>query len=180
MRSDIVGQLEDYRGVLTWNSFTEPYGSTFHPTVEIPLYLKEMSVPSRRPKITEIVSVTEIDSASGMEVGSNFLFWGAPGALSVTLTGFLITPMNGNVWAPVSSTGTALNLGNVNYADIISAYIEGRMNKTITGGIQRKDPDYFITPNGHKYIRPIITSFEPQHTTNARKMQFTMALQQET
>lgn len=176
MRSDILAQIADYRGVVGWNAFTEPYNNTARPAIEVPLYIKEHPIPSRRPKITELASVSDIDSASGFEVSQNYLFRGAPDALQVTISGWTITPMVNSRWDPKDINGNSLNIGDVSYPEIISAYIEGRMNKTLTGGWQRKDPDYYVTPYGQKYTKPIVNSFDPSFTTNPRKHSFSMSL----
>lgn len=178
MRQDIVQQLADYRGVLHWDSFSayDNGGVVTRPAVDIPLYIKEHPLPFRKPKPTEIATVPTIDPMSGFDNSWQAVFWGAPDLLQITVSGWIITPIASGAFTPVDAAGSLLNLGNISYAELISAYIEGRMNQTIKGASQRKDPTYYISPQGHKYNNPIIAVWDPQYSPTMRKQPFSMTL----
>lgn len=176
MRQSVAQQVADYRGVIGWDSFLRTSDSASVPGVEIPLYIKDFPIASRKPKPTEVNSVSQRDPGSGYEIGVSVLFWGTPDLLNVQFSGWIITPQSAGVWAPVDNTGTPLALGNVNYADIITMYLEGLMDPTTGGKPQRKNPDYFITPYGQKYLSPSVALWEPQMQTIMKKQAFTMQL----
>lgn len=173
MRLDIEQQLADYRGVLHWDGFNAYDGGVLQarPAFDVPLFIKEHPIPTRKPKITEIVTVGTIDPNSGFDLRTEGMFYGAPDPLQVTIQGWIITPTLNNQY----NTGYT-NAGNMSYADIISAYLEGRMNMNLHGAYQRVDPTYYISPHGHKYPHPIIQSWEPTQTQNMRKVQFSMTM----
>lgn len=179
MRQNAAQQLADYRGVLGWSSYTDGRGN-FRKATEIPLYIREQGIPMRRPQVTEINTATMLDPGSYKDTGVNAIFWGTPEPLQVLITGFIITPtlrVGDTVqWDPKALDASSLNYGNLAYTDIISAYIEGRLNLNVAGVWMRRDPNYFITPQGHKYNDPIIVQYEAQYTTSMRKQQFNMTL----
>lgn len=179
MRQDIYQQLASYRGYLEWDTFSTAYDNgalVGRPKVVIELYIKETGVPIRKPKVTEINTIPVKDPLSGFDTRAQALFWGAPDILQVSLSGWIITPLSGNSWATVDSAGSALGLGNICYPELIDAYIEGRMNKTINEGTQRRDPDRYITPHGSVYNNPIIAAWDWNFTLNRRKQTFSMTL----
>lgn len=165
--SSIAAQLTDYRGILHWNGYTDGAGNV-RPALDVELFIKNHPIPARKPKITEAYSLSQIDSASQKETGFSGLFWGAPEPLQVALEGWLISPVSGNTWAT--------EYGNIPYSDIVSNYLMGDYNLTSGGARQRKDPDYYITPYGHRYDKPVIAIWDPQYTVNRRKQSFTMTL----
>lgn len=157
MKSDIIQQLADYRGVLGWTN-----------TIEIPLYLKEHTIPQRKPKPTEINSVSSVDHKTGLDTTTQMLFFGAPDVLQTSISGFILTPWAGNSWSTP--------WGNINYAEVVSYMLEGILNRTPTGRPKRRDPDYYITPYGKKYEKPIIAVWEPAMTNNPKKQTFSATL----
>lgn len=176
IREDISQYLQDYRGVLGWNSYTEVYTNTTIPHIEIPLYVKEASVPIRKPKTTELSTVQTTDPGTRADTTTNVIFFGAPDVLQTTLSGWTITPVSNTQWAPVDVNGNPLNWGQLSYNDIIGYFIEGRFNRNVRGAWQRKDPDYYTTPRGHQYINPIIAAWQPQAQPVQRKQAFDMTL----
>lgn len=179
MKHDVIAQLADYRGVLHWNGYTDG-GGNVRPVVDLPLYIKEHPIPIRKPKLTEISTVTMLDHQTQRDTGVNVLFWGAPEPLTLTLGGWLLTPV-----VPVTSGGLTIGhkwsipeypTQNISYAELISAYIEGRLNLSAGGAWQRRDPDYYISPYGHQFTNPIITTWEPSYQPNMAKQAFNMTL----
>lgn len=177
LRWDILdGNIGRYGGVLGWDSFTEPFTSTARPGIEIPLFLKEYAVPFRKPKLTEISTIQRVDPLGGHDISTNVLIFGMPDVLQTTMSGWIITPISNKVWQPYDITGTPLGWGQLNFADIITYFIEGRLNRNRGGAWIRKDPDYFISPGANKYNNPIIADFQPTATTVQVKQPFTMTL----
>lgn len=177
MYSDVAAQIADYRGVLGWNSFTNAFG-TLIPAIEVALYCKEHSIPSRKPKFTELYSAPML-IGDGTKLWNNQLrviFEGSPDPLAVDISGWIITPTSNNKWAPVSKTGATLNLGNVSYADIVTMFITGQMTPTVSGYVERKDPDYYISPYGQQYVDPVIISWEPSYAPVQKKQPFTLSM----
>lgn len=164
---DIASQVNRYKGILGWSS---PYA------LEIEMFIKEHPIPVRKPKTTEISAVSQYEPTSLMNMDTPTMFYGSPDALQLQLSGWLITPKSGNQWAPTDRSGSVLNVGNLSYADIISGLITGRLNQSGGGGFVRKDPDYYISPYGHRYNSPIIAAWEPQYSVNMRKQPFSMTL----
>lgn len=189
-RSDIVQQLASYKGILRWNGYVDGQGVT-RPAIDVELYIKEHPIPIRKPKVTEIVTANTIDPYSGREAHSEYLFYGAPDVLQIALSGWIITPTavsntrtSGNAywattgWAPKAADGSDITstVGNIPYGELVSAFLEGRMNPSINGGSQRKDPDSYISPYGNEYAKPVISLWECTFTTNMRKQQFNATL----
>lgn len=176
IREDINQYLADYRGILGWNSFTEPYTNVTRPPIAIPLYLKEASMPIRKPKVTEIDTIQTMDPGTQQQTTTSVLFFGAPDVLTTQLSGWIITPVSNHQWAPVDANGNPLNYGQLSYTDIIGYYIQGRFNRNRSGAWQRQDPDYYITPRGQKYTNPIIQIYQPQAAPVMKKQSFDMTL----
>lgn len=169
-RQNAVSQLSDYRGVLHWNGFTDGKGSV-RSAIDIPMYIREHPIPLRKPKLTEVSTIPMKDVAGETDTSTQALFWGTPDLLQIQISGFLITPTVNKQWSITEFAGE-----NVSYAEIISAYIEGRLNLSSGGMWQRRDPDYYISPGGQRYNNPIISIWEPSYTPNRRKQQFSMTL----
>lgn len=176
MRSDIVAQLADYRGVFGWEAFVDSFSGQTRPKIEVSLYIKETTIPMRKRKMTEINTVEQMDHRSQKSTTTALIFQGAPDILQVQISGWIITPYLNGVWTPTDINGTPLPYGNVNYGEIIAAYIEGTLNETPGGALLRRDPDYYISPYGQKYDKPIIATWECQYTVNPKKQTFTAVL----
>lgn len=169
---DIDEQTTDYRGVFGWNAFTQPLGNTSRPAIEIELFIKEHSVPVRKKKLTEINSVSLTDPVSQSEVGTQAIFEGSPEILTVTLSGWVSTPIAGGVFTPKDKDGNIWTAAaGLTYAEIVSAMLEGQLDQTIGKAYRRKDPDYFISPYGHKYTKPIISVWEAEGVASYAKKQ---------
>lgn len=171
MRYDIAQQLTDYRGVLGWNAVGGKW-----PAIEIPLYIKDHPLPLRRPKVTEINTAPLNDPVSGYELSTQTIFFGSPDLLQISITGWMITPKSNNQFSPKDISGAALSVGNISYPELVMAFIEGRMNISATGAFNRKDPDYYVTPYGHRYNSPIISAFDASYSPTMKKQTFNMTL----
>lgn len=165
-----------------------------HPEVVIPLYVTEYSMPVRVQKFQD-VSMNE-SLADGFASGFKAGFFAAPEPLQTTLSGFLITPMDEiaglpsaaplqgrqaphRKWCPTTngeSTGTSLNLPYINNAELILAYMEGRMERTAQGAFVRKDPSEFVDPYGNVYTGVYVLTFEANMTVTAKRQTFSMTL----
>lgn len=181
IRLDQTQQTSSYKGLIGWDAYTEALNTTTRPAVEIELFLKSHSIPQRNIKTQEIVTTRRFEPNSQRDISTSILTFGAPDLLQVELSGWLITPTttdgSGNrYYAPKDLNGTALAMSNMTYADIINMYIEGAINKTIGGAWLRKDPDYFVSPYGNRYIRPIISSFDSQQDPLPKRQTFNMTL----
>lgn len=175
MRSDVVAQLSDYRGALGWYSFTDGQ-SNVRPYMEIELFIKEYPIPYRKPKITEVNTLSNLDS-QGYDASIQAIFWGSPEPLQVNMNGWLITPYEDARWKLKDKFGNnVFTSQNMTYGDVISAYIEGRLNLSSKGAFQRKDPDYFISPHGQQYSNPVITVWEPSYSVHPMKTPFSMTI----
>lgn len=181
-RSDYT-QSASYKGYLGWNAYTEPLNSLSRPAVQIELFIKQMTLPIRNPKVQEMNTNTQFDPVSGKDVSTKGIFYGGPDILQVQLQGFVKTPKNASLqYTPKDASGTLLSgMTGVSYTDLISMYIEGALNQTTGGAWQRDDPDYFISPYGNTYNKPIIAVWEPSYAnTNAKQQAFNMTLFLET
>lgn len=189
---DIRSALASYRGFIGWNAFTDGEG-TVHPAVRVEVYLKDFQIPSRRMKTTESRTISQIEPISKADMSFAGVFFGLGDVLQTQCSGYIITPTKviysttpvagqpkppvlGYQWDTRDVSGNVLNYGNVSYVEIISSYIAGTMNPTLGGAPQRRDPDYFITPHGHVYDKPIIAAWDPGYTVNQRKQSFSMTL----
>lgn len=168
--------------------------TTSYPEVVIPLYIAEYQMPARVQKFQDIA--TNETLADGYAAGFKAGFFSAPEPLQTTFSGWVITPMTAisglpaadivagtqaphQKWSPTTdgtATGTSLNLSYVNYAELILAYIEGRMDRTAQGGFIRHDPSEFVDPYGNVYTTVYITVFEANMTVTAKKQTFNMTL----
>lgn len=156
-------QTGDYRGVFGWDAFTQPMLDIIRPAFEVELFLKEHSLPQKKIKVTELSTVSLIDPFSHKETSTRTMFEGAPDPLSVTLSGSIHSKIVGGVFTPYDKDGSVWSdFEGYTNAEIVSLYLEGYMNLTAGEAPQRKDPDYYITPNGHKYLNPVITVWEVQ------------------
>lgn len=180
VQQDITAQLASYKGLLGWEAFTAPDGQ-FRPKVEIELFCKEHGIPIRKPRVTEASSV-QMEDSQGYDVATRAIFMGAPELLTIQVSGWVVTPVTSTgQWATKDFNGNALtgDYANLTNAEIVCAYIEGELNRTSNQAWRRKDPDYYVSPYGHKYNKPIIVSWEPQYTVHPKKQMFTMVLQLE-
>lgn len=177
MREDIASYVADYRGALGWSAFTNGFGVSFN-SIEVSLYIKDHPVPQRKLKYTEINTVQQIDPYSHLDTSVHGVFPQAPEPLSVSISGWMITPWSSstNTWATKDTSGTTLFSGALCYPEIIQFFLDGGMNPNSAGVWQRKDPDYYITPYGMRYNHPIVGSYEFSATTNPKKHQFSMLL----
>lgn len=170
-------QVESYTGQLG-------YSATASTTsIIIPLYLKEKTVPIRKPVSQQINTISGFDAAD-METQVQATFFGAPEPLQTTISGWLITPTGTSgayrYWKPTStgdSSGSNLGFDSMSYADIIMAYTEGRaMANDIYDPWRRIDPTHYIDPYGNMYLFPKILNFEAAYTPVAKKQTFSMTL----
>lgn len=178
IRPDFTQQAS-YKGLVGWNSYTEPLNSTARPAIEIELFVKDHSIPVRQLKTQEVVTATRFEPVEERDVSTAGIFYGSPELLQVTLSGVLKTPKNSSLrFAPKDKSGTLLSgMTNLTYGDIITMFLQGALNRTIGGAFQRKDPDYFISPYGNTYTSPIISVWEPGYVNTSSKMQsFSMTL----
>ncbi len=175
---DIDAAVTDFRGVLGWNAFTQPLGTTARPAVEVELFIKEHSIPTRKKKVQDINTISLTEPNSEKEMGTQAIFEGGVEPLQVTLSGWTKTPIVGGYYEPRSLAGTALTgFQAITYTELIGYYIEGRMNQTVGGAYQRRDPDYFISPYGQKYNNPVISIWEPEALVGyPKKHNFTATL----
>lgn len=176
--------LYPFRSRLVWNAYINSAGVSI-PRIEIEMFIKDYPIPVRKPKLTEINTLTQPDPVTGHERNAQGLFFGAPEPLQVSFSGWIITPVTpvysgatviGYKWRPVDYTGAALGWGNISYTQVISAFIQGELNPTTNGSLRRKDPDSFIAPYGQSFQNPVITSFSPQESVNMKKQAFSMTL----
>lgn len=177
MKVDVYQQLADYRGVLKWNGYTDGIGRTF-PAIDIPLYVKSHQIPVRKPKITELMSgpLATVTGSYILDAGINVIFEGAPDSLTMDVSGFIITPTSNGQWAPVDASGNPLNIGNVSYVDLVTMFLNGDMFQNVSNYIERKDPDFYVTPYGQEYINPIISNWVPTYQPQMKRQQFDMTL----
>lgn len=176
IREDIAAYLSDYRGILGWTGYTEVFSSAVIPTIEIPLYVKESPIPTRRQKLTEISTLQTMDPGTQMETTTQIIFFGAPDILQVEISGWTITPTSNSVWAPVDASGSALGWGSISYNDIITYFIKGRLNRNAVGTWQRRDPDYYISPRGQRYNNVTVATYQPTAAPVQKKQPFDMTL----
>lgn len=172
-------QQSSFKGYIGWNAFTEALNNVSRPAVQVELRIKEHGIPVRQPKIQEIVTASRFDPVEQRDISTAGMFYGAPDLLQVTISGVILTPKDSSDrYSPKDANGVALaNMTNMTYADIIQMYIEGSINRTIGGAWQRKDPDYFISPYGNTYSRPVIMTWEPGFVNTSSKLQsFSMTL----
>lgn len=162
MKFDAVN-ITKYEGHLVW----EAASTTIGQRLEIPLFIKDHPIPIRKPKVTEIHTVDTRDHRTGTDVSTHVLFAAAPEILQVSISGWLITPWIGTRWDPKNDVGTSIyaTVGNLHYGEIIGYLLEGRY-----GG--RKDPDYYYSPYGMSYEKPVISTWDFGVTVNPRKQTF--------
>lgn len=149
---DVVQQLSNYKGVLGWTG-----------DIEIDLYIKNHPIAIRRPKTTEMFLVQQVDTTSGQDTAFKGIFYGTPDPLELQLDGWLITPISAGQFDTI--------YGNYSYAETIGMFLSGELNSGV-----RRDPDYYISPYGHKYNNPVITIWDPKYTPTMRKQEFSMGL----
>lgn len=155
--------------------------TSLHPEVVIPLFVTEYNAPTRVQRFQDISTLEPF--AQGYGTGGTTGFFAAPEPLQTTLAGFVITPraeVSGvKQWSPTTdgtSTGTSLGLPYVNNAELILAYMEGRMERTSQGAFIRKDPSEFVDPYGNVYTTAYIMVFDASLTVTPKKQTFSMTL----
>lgn len=181
---DIVAQLTSYRGLLGWAGFTNGRGDVI-PAIEVELFIKEHPIPIRKPKITEVNTLLQKDPGSGLASNTQAIFLGAPDPLTLNLSGWIITPrtaVGGGQYKydPKALSGTSLNWGNISNAEVITAFLGGRVDVSAAGLGIRRDPDYYVSPQGSKYSYPTVMTWNPSYTVSQKKVAFTMTLGLET
>lgn len=169
--SNVSRQLESYKGILGWKAEAGKW-----PDIEIPLFIKNHPIPVRKPKITEINTVSVVDPMCFKEIGTAVFFAGTPDRLQLNLDGWLITPRFNKEFVPVDTNGAPLSFGNVTYGEIISAFIQGQMEQTPNEVLKRRDPDYYISPYGHEFLNPIIGNWSTQYSPVPIKQPFSLTL----
>lgn len=170
--------VTQFRGFLGWNGFTNGQGNTI-PPIAVELYINNLALPIRKPKITEHASVSQIDPISGMQIGNAALFYGSPDVLQMELSGWIITLQDtSRNWLIHDANGSSISstFGNIPYSEVINAFLSGRVNVTAGGAPQRKDPDYYISPQGYKYLSPLLANYVPTFGVGAKKQFFQMTL----
>lgn len=178
LRSDFTQQVS-YKGLLGWNAYTEALGSVARPAIEVELFIKEHGIPVRQLKTQELVTNVQFDPVEQRDMSTAGMFYGAPELLQVNLTGFIKTPKNSSSrFVPKDKSGTLLSgMTNLTYADIITMFLEGSINRTTGGAWQKKQPDYFISPYGNTYTKPAVMTWEPGYvSTNSKLQSFSMTL----
>lgn len=163
-RHNVASQLADYRGIFGWDS----------PATEIELYIKDHPIPIRRMRPTEIYSSSQIDPRSQLETAFGGVFFGSSDLLQIAISGFVLTPTYPKSHASYPQFNTPF--GNISYAEVISNFLAGEYSTTSAGALQRYDPDYYITPYGHRYTKPIVAIWECQHTVYQAKQTFNATL----
>lgn len=177
-------QVGSRLGYLGWYAYSQALNGTFRPAVEIELFIKDHSIPSRKPKYSELYTVSRFDPSSDVNINVSAITEGAPDLLSVTLSGFTKTELSvsqetGSLrYRPLDANGDPLvSCVGLTYVEVISDYLSGVMNISRGGGMQRKDPDYFISPYGHRYGKPIVQIWEPEAVASfAKKHNFSCTL----
>lgn len=160
---NVVSQLANYKGILGWDAISGGPGAT-----EVELYIKDHPIPVRRTKPTEVANVSQIDPRSNLETAFAGIFFSTPDILQVAISGWLITPTSSNQWST--------SFGNISYGEVVANYISGEYSTTTSGALQRKDPDYYITPYGHRYNKPVIALWDCQYTVFIGKQTFSATL----
>lgn len=166
-----------YKGILGWNGGTQLETGVYFPPIEVELFIKEHPIPIRKPKPTEVVTmpqVTPVDRSHDTSTAA--IFFGAPDLLQLQLSGWIITPKINNQWRVTDTAGNPLNWGNITYAEVIGYLLSGQANMTRGQAMIRRDPDYYISPYGLQYAKPIVAQWEPQYSPNMRKQPFSMTL----
>lgn len=166
--SDYVG--DGFTGTLQWWG-----GRAFSADIYVPLFIKDHPYIMRKPKYTEVNTITQLTTTGTQDTSFHGLFQLPSDPLQVTITGWIISPMSGGQYATKLNDGTVIataypTLANRSYAEIVQALLQGE----VTG--QRKDPDAYSTPHGFTYRNPIILSWDFGVSSNARKITFTMTL----
>lgn len=175
MALDFTQDYGPRAGYLGWDSFVQASDGATRPAVEIELFIKEHSLPVRKKKFSEIYTIDRQDPGSDIGLGNAVIFEGGPDALTVTISGFCKTPIDSDyvtapsTWhygsyhfKPKTRAGDDLAWADgLTYVEVISHYLEGRANLSAGLNMQRRDPDYFISPYGHKYNKPIVSVWEP-------------------
>ena len=187
IKFDWSAQVADYRGLLTFPQVTDAGTATpiTYPSITIPLYIKEHPIPVRAPKITEVNTLPVALPNATWQTGYSAMFFGAPSPLSLQLSGWVITPTTPinriSTWDPTTDGrfkkegGTSLGLLNWSYGDLITAYLDGRMNRTDQIW-KRVDPISYTDPYGRVYTSPIVTSFEYNYVQPQKKQTFSLEL----
>lgn len=188
MRSDIYQQLAKYTGTLKWSAYTAPNGYSF-PGLELPLFIKEHPLPIRRPKITEVNTIQQLDPATGTDFSTQTIFFGTPDPLQMNLSGWVITPILRTGTSPENWTyrptvdgaagSTSLSMNGSSYVEVVMDLLTGFYNQNTAGSKLRKDPDFYYSPYGNVYTKPHILAWEGQFTASPKKQSFTMTLQLE-
>lgn len=165
-------QTANYGGVLHWDAFTDAYTSTSYPAIDIELFIKEHSIPSRKKNVSEVNTIRMRDPHADLSRGSNGLFEGSPDLLTLTLTGQLKTSVSSGHYAPKSAAGSAIaSLAGYHNGEIVMLLISGELNRSVGGAWIRKDPDYIIDGYGHKYTNPVIQTWESSPVAGVPKAQ---------
>lgn len=169
-----------YGGALAFPGTTE--SSYTVPSCVIPLYIKSYSVPTRKPKFSE-VATSAMKDAGNFNISAQYVFEGQPEPLQTTLSGFFITPTalygGKNIWNPTDNglaTGSALGLLGMSYPELVAAYTEGRASVNASGYGTRINPTYFIDPYGTTYNTVRIVQFDSAFTPTYKRQTFTMTL----
>lgn len=175
--------INRFRGILGWNAFIDGAGNHV-PHVEIELFISSYPMPVRKVKATEYSTISQIDPVSQKEIGSAAIFYGPPDVLQMELSGWIITLQDSSrrwkIFASDGTTSLTSTFGNIPYSEIINSYLSGVVNLTAGGATQRKDPDYYISPQGYMYNTPLISNYQPTFQPGAKKQMFEMTLFLET
>lgn len=167
-------QSTNYGGQLIFPSVRDWRVNTTYPSVTLPLYIKEMAVPTRKPKLSEINTGSSVTRGQAAVAGTFAIFYGAPEPLSVQLSGFFFTPMINSRWD--LSTRYGINIQDITLPELILAYVEGRMARNSSGVGTRIDPSSYTDPYGNIYTNPTIMSFDASFTPVRKKQTFNMQL----
>lgn len=180
---------------LVYPSVTDAAKGTTYPSVTIPLFLGALPIAVRTPRINEVDTLIYNDG--GASIGFQAGFYGTPDPLKLQVSGWFITPttpvfcntftpagaLTGGVFkVPVptidgaSSSTQLTNLTGTTYADLIYAYVEGRMSVDANKRGTRVDPTSFCDGYGNVYSSPKLLSMDCTFTPTSKKQTFTMTL----
>ena len=155
--------------------------------MQIPLWLSAADFPIRKPKITEINTVPTPDEWGVSDWSTHTMFYGAAGALTTNISGYFLTPTTPVVSLDTNQLSSQLNptppgdnsntFFGYSYADVIWAYLQGKLNQPSVYNFVRTDPTQYIDPYGNVYRGPVIQQFTADYTVGiTTKQPFTMTL----
>lgn len=181
MRPNYGAQTTNYGGQLIF-----PATGSFPQVITIPLFIQQIDIPIRKPKLTEVNTIPTHDENSFSDWSTQALFYGGQSLLISTMSGYLITPVvliadgiSGQKYAQLApTTGLSTDpLLGYSYGDIVWAYLEGKLNQPNPNVFVRTDPSSYTDPFGNVYTNPVIQQFTCEHAPTVTDQQkFTMTI----